>query len=737
MQKIMKQFILSIIVIFGGFNMSTSNAQSVARMWNEVLLDAIRVDISRPTVHSRNLCHTTAAMYDAWAAYDEKAGTFFLGNTIGDFMCPFGGIEVPVDPIDRLAAQKMAISYAAYRVLSGRFANSPGAAQSLAAFDDLMNSLGYDINNVSTDYTTNDPAALGNYVALSCLEFGLLDHSNEDIDFDFPNEFYTPVNEALDPSLPGNPNISDLNAWQPLAIDGNPGRRFLSPHWSDVTPFALTNDDLEIYEKNGQDYNIYLDPGAPPHIDMSGATNGTEDYYKWNHALVAVWSGHLDAANPTMIDISPGSIGNLSSLPTTEQEFRAFYNFIDGGVIDTGYAVNPATGLPYQPQVVPLGDFGRVLAEFWADGPSSETPPGHWFTILNAVTDHPDFTPKFEGTGEVLSELEWDVKAYFALGGAMHDVSVAVWGMKSYYDYVRPISAIRAMADLGQSSDSSAMSYHPGGMPLVPNHIELVLAGDALSGAQNEHVGKIKVYAWRGPTYLNGTDTLSAGVDWILAENWWPYQAPSFVTPPFAGYVSGHSTFSRAAAEVLTLLTGDPYFPGGMGVFHAPKDEFLHFEEGPSVAIDLQWATYRDASDQASLSRIWGGIHPPIDDVPGRKLGKVIGPKAFQKAKFYFDGGFSSTSQPGMTTQLNAIVNYPNPVVEQTTFEFIIREQADDAVISIYDLAGRQVDQISIGEVDPGLHQSIWKSHLHSGNYFYQLVAGQQHSEMKKLVVLD
>ena len=51
-------------------------------------------------------------------------------------------------------------------------------------------------------------------------------------------------------------------------------------------------------------------------------------------------------------------------------------------------------------------------------------------------------------------------------------------------------------------------------------------------------------------------------MDWILAENWMPYQLISFVTPPFAGYVSGHSTYSRSAAEVLTLLTGTPYFPG-------------------------------------------------------------------------------------------------------------------------------------------------------------------------------
>ena len=100
------------------------------------------------------------------------------------------------------------------------------------------------------------------------------------------------------------------------------------------------------------------------------------------------------------------------------------------------------------------------------------------------------------------------------------------------------------------------------------------------------------------------------------------------MTPPFAGYVSGHSTFSRAAAELMTLFTGDEYFPGGVGEFFAPSNEFLVFEDGPSVDVTLQWATYRDASDETSISRIYGGIHPTADDIPGRLMGSVIGPAA-------------------------------------------------------------------------------------------------------------
>lgn len=77
------------------------------------------------------------------------------------------------------------------------------------------------------------------------------------------------------------------------------------------------------------------------------------------------------------------------------------------------------------------------------------------------------------------------------------------------------------------------------------------------------------------------------------------------MTPPFAGYVSGHSTFSHAAAELLTELTGDPYFPGGLHETPLRANRYLVFEQGPSRDITLQWATYLDAANESSLSRIW------------------------------------------------------------------------------------------------------------------------------------
>ena len=286
--------------------------------------------------------------------------------------------------------------------------------------------------------------------------------------------------------------------------------------------------------------------------------------------------------------------------------------------------------------MVPRGDYARVLAEFWADGPDSETPPGHWFRIYNEkVGSHPSLSRRVGGTGKPLDPLAFDVLAYLALGGAMHDAAIAAWSVKGAYDYPRPVSAIRYLAGLGAGDDADARD---GGLPLVEGHVERVGPGDPLAGENAEHVGKLKLLAWRGPDAIAFPALDVAGVGWILAERWWPYQRPSFVSPPFAGYVSGHSTFSRAAAEVLEFLTGDPFFPGGLAEFTASANDFLVFERGPSVDVRLQWATYRDAADQTSLSRIWGGIHPPADDLPGRRMGAEIGKRAWQRARALFEG---------------------------------------------------------------------------------------------------
>ncbi|MGB1032735.1 MAG: vanadium-dependent haloperoxidase, partial [Flavobacteriales bacterium] len=489
-------------------------------------------------------------------------------------------------------------------MLEHRFQNSPGAAEVLPSFEAKMVDYSYDHTFTSTDYSGGSYAALGNYMAEQMIAYGMQDGSNEVNDY--VNMNYLPSNSPIILPLDIVDTEIDPNRWQPLAFDYSEVddvispesvADFLSPYWGQVGSFALSDDDLEVFEINGADFSVYHNPGAPSYIENSDG-DALEDPYKWMHSLVASWSSHLDPSDGVMIDISPASIGNIQSYPSNFEGYQEFYNYEDGGDASIGHNMNPVTGLPYEEQMVPRADYARVLAEFWADGPNSETPPGHWFDILNHVSDNPLLEKRFQGEGDIISDMEWEVKTYLTMGSAMHDVAVSVWGVKCYYDYVRPISAIRYMGNLGQSSDNSLPNYDPHGLPLIPGQFEIIESGDPLAGESDEHVGEMKIKSWRGHDAIDDVETDVAGVDWIRANTWIPYQKFNFVTPPFAGYVSGHSTFSSAAAEVMANVTGDEFFPGGMGTFSFSQNEYLVFEDGPSIDMELQWATYKDASDQ-------------------------------------------------------------------------------------------------------------------------------------------
>lgn len=626
-----KSFVFSVVFFAMGCVMIHGQEKSVARIWNEVNLEAIRKDFARPTVHARNLFHISAAMYDAWSVFDSLSKPYFLNQNVHGKITPYRQTHYPGNTAKN---RNKAISYAAFRILHHRYEISPGYKKIKQIIDSTFTHLGYDPKNTSLAYWEGDAAALGNYIAQNVIDYGWQDGANEN--YFYVSLVYEPVNNPLILTNSGAQNVANPNRWQPLAFEkfidqsGNEIAgtvpEFLGPEWGLVNPFSLNKNKIKTNDR--WPFPVFFDPGPPPELHASSNLE-----YIWNHSLVSIWGSHLDPDDGVMWDISPGNIGNLDI--ETQKKFP--YEMFDhlGGDQSKGYKLNPFTGKPYEKNFVPRGDYTRVIAEFWADGPDSETPPGHWYTILNQVVDHPHFQRKFAGKYP-MSALEWDVKSYFTLGGALHDAAIAAWSIKGLYDYVRPITAIRYMADLGQSSNQNLPRYHPNGIKLMDGFIELVNAGDDLAGKHGENINKIKLFTWRGHDYIENTKTDYAKVGWILAENWWPYQRPTFVTPNFAGYVSGHSTFSRAAAEVLTLITGSPFFPGGIFGFTAKKNEFLVFEEGPSQDIEIQWATYRDASNQCSLSRIWGGIHPPVDDIPGRFIGDKIGKDAFKFASKYF-----------------------------------------------------------------------------------------------------
>lgn len=593
---------------------------TIARNWNERALEGIRMDTPHPPGQARNLFSFSVCMYDAWAAYDDKAvGFVYRGKHAA---------------ADKQAAIREAMSYAVHRMMLERHAYSRTATNQATANPAFMVALGYDTSNTTRDPST--PAGVGNRIYDAVSAWFLEDGSRQTAGTPYPTanpplaypdypvghpRRYAFANPPMNPFLhgitDGSNTVVDINKWQRLIVANsidqngfpqNPLQGYLGAPWLWVRSFSLSRVDQD---------KPWIDPGPPPFLGTA-----TDAEFKQNLVAVIRASSELTTQDGVMVDISPATLGNNTL----------------GANDGKGYVRNPVTGAPYTPNHVLRGDFTRALTEFWADGPSSETPPGHWNTIANHVSD--EITARrIGGTGADVDRLEWDVKLYFALNAALHDAACAAWSVKRHYNGWRPLSAIRYCGGLGQSSDPTLPSYHASGLPLVTNLIELVTADSVASGRHAGLTpGKIALFSWPGQPEFPADET--SGVKWLHAEDWMTYQKKTFVTPGFPGYISGHSTFSRAAAEVMTAFTGTPWFPHGLGSYRLPK---LVNEAGPTQPVELQWASYYDAADQVGLSRIWGGIHPPADDFAGRYVGSQVGLTAWALARKFFDGSVPNT----------------------------------------------------------------------------------------------
>lgn len=211
----------------------------------------------------------------------------------------------------------------------------------------------------------------------------------------------------------------------------------------------------------------------------------------------------------------------------------------------------------------------KVIAEYWADGPKSELPPGHWELFACFVSERDHHT------------LDQDVKMFFALANAIHDAAIATWEAKRYYDYVRPVTAIR-------------------------------------------HLFREKtIQGWDG-----------SEIKAIPGEAWRPYQVATFPTPPFAEFTSGHSAFSMAGAEVLKRFTRSDRFGECYQQVEPLRVEPSLIE---AVGVILKWDTFTEAALEAGESRLYGGIHFYEGNVAGLALGRKVGAQAYEKARSYWE----------------------------------------------------------------------------------------------------
>ena len=525
-RAVMVAFTLVVGLLTGG--MAQADERSVVIDWVEEMLSAIEQNPPAPTATTWRMDVVASSMYDAWAAYDPEA----LGTQMGaDLRRPPGEHTE--------ANQAEAVSYAAYRALTFVFPNQE------PQFATQMKELEYPLSD-STDVTT--PAGVGNVAAQAVIDYRVNDGANAlggftQIMSDTYPELYQPVNspDHTAPNAPGGADF-DPNRWQPLRVPTG-----------------------TLLDANGNPYYENDVPGS--YVDQTFLTP------HWGAVVpFALSSGdQFRPPGPPQYGSVEPYVDGLGNETTNDQAWVDQINEIKDH--------NAA-----------LDDRKKVIAEFWADGPTTWTPPGHWVQIAMGLARRDG-----HGIGE-------DVRMYLALTGALLDGGIVAWEAKRQYDYIRPISAIR--------------NYYYNAM----------------------------IEGWAGP---------NQGTQMIQGKDWQPYQSPTFVTPPFAEFVSGHSTFSRAAREVLFAYMGsDALYDGcatklghdfdGDGVEdcmgrHIVEPGHLMFEDGPAETVVLVWDTMLEAADEAALSRRYGGIHIQDGDLRAREMGRQVGQQAIAWAPLYWD----------------------------------------------------------------------------------------------------
>jgi hypothetical protein len=369
---------------------------------------------------------------------------------------------------------------------------------------------------------------------------------------------YEPSDGSMDPTTPSG--IGNVAAAAVLEFRHHDGSNQLGDEpggtpgvpYSDYTGYAPVNDPMDV-----------RDPRQP--LDLAAV----HDPNRWQPLRYIDRSGN---------DVTPRFIAPHWSkvIPFALESADQFRS--DTGPAPYGSDLYAAQAEALLDISAGLTDRQKMIAEYWADGPASETPPGHWNLFAQFVANRDHHGAKERG-------VDLDVKMFFALTNAIFDAGICCWDSKREFDYVRPITALRYL-----------------------------------------YYGQ-KVWAWGGPYQ---------GTQLIDGETWFPYQMMTFPTPPFAEFTSGHSTFSATGAHLLQLFTGSSRFDHSVTLPAGSS----RIEPGavPAKDVSLSWKTFSDAANQAGMSRRYGGIHFEQGDLEARSMGKPVARQAWKKAQSYING---------------------------------------------------------------------------------------------------
>ena len=408
----------------------------------------------------------------------------------------------------------------------------------IAVFDNLMARLNYDPNQQLRSNCTL-AKGVGKLAARMLLDSRHRDNSNQ-----LGNHCqgtrgvaYSDISGYEPSNTIGN--ISDITSWTPeyVPIDNLTGsvQQYLTPHWGQVKPFAL--ESSQQYRPEPPEPFLLV----PGEVDLATET-------------IALADGSIVEINRDLI----GTIINPQFIAQAEELVTMSAN---------------------------LTDKQKLIAEFWEDGRGTSYPPGTWMTFGQYVSARENHS------------LDDDAKLFFTLGNAVFDAGIATWEAKTYYDYTRPVRAIRELGRLG------------------------------LIGEYNEALKGYTIEAWQPG---EGTQT-------ILATDFLTYQNQNGdASPPFAEYTSGHSAFSAAGATVLEQFTGSDDF--NAEVTFDVGESLFETDITPREIVTLEWDTFSEAAEESGISRLYGGIHFADGNLNGLVLGTEVGNAVFAEAQQYING---------------------------------------------------------------------------------------------------
>ena len=547
----------------GGEEHRKHSEPTVVVIWDSAALQGVRDSHIGPPMVARALAIVHTCIYDAWAAYDDIA----VGTT--DVT---GARRQPV--AERTEANKAkAISFAAHRCLRNLY---PASQARLDA------TLGFDPDDPTA------PAALGRLAAQAVIDVRANDGANQYGSAPCPDGDVCPTVplRVLDPV----PCDSVNYPWTTVTVRQLGGAPTELEPLTCVGPAGTANGPYADYDEPVADYRHYVptNPLMGFCSPLLAACPDPDDFVNpdlpWpnvadpDHWQPLVFSTH---SRQTFVG---AQFGRVTPFALTSADH--FDSLFVGP--PPAYTRNPVQYLRDVEAMIAfsasLDEPRKLIVEYWADGPDSEFPPGHWGLFAQFVSRRDQHT------------IDQDAKMFFVLHNASFDAGIAGWHIKRKYNGVRPITAVR-FTKQGQT-----------------------------------------IVAWGGP---------ERPTEPIAGEHWMPYNPGSNLTPPFPGFFSGHSVFSRSSATVLKLFTGSDAF----GFFTViPKCDRAYFgrdflrcfgrvEPGiPSDDTTISFATFSDAAEQAGLSRLYGGIHFPDDNTRAQQVGRRIGAQAWAKAQQFFNG---------------------------------------------------------------------------------------------------